>query len=45
MAYTTVDELGKSLNYVSAGNNQKLTMISADNLMLDSMQPGIIYLV
>lgn len=48
MAYTTVDALGKSLNvgnYVSAGNSQKLTMISADNLTLDTMQPGIIYLV
>jgi hypothetical protein len=48
MAYTTVDSLGKSLNvgnYVSAGNNQKLTMISADNLTLSTMQPGIIYLV
>lgn len=48
MTYTTVNELGKSLNvgnYVSAGNDQKLTMISADNLTLDSMQPGIIYLV
>lgn len=48
MEYTTVDSLGKSLNvgnYVSAGNNQKLTMISADNLTLSTMQPGIIYLV
>ena len=46
--YTTVDALSKALkvgNYVSAGNNQKLTMISADNVTLDSMQPGIIYLV
>lgn len=47
-AYTTIRQLGAALNvgnYVSAGDNQKLTMISADNLTLDSMQPGIIYLV
>ena len=33
-------------NYVSAGNNQKLTLVSADgSLRLSDMQPGIIYLV
>lgn len=42
--YIKLSDLAKG-NYVSAGNNQKLTMISADNLMLNSMQPGIIYLV
>lgn len=42
--YIKLSELAKG-NYVSAGNNQKLTMISADSLTLGSMQPGIIYLV
>lgn len=32
-------------NYVSAGDNQKLTIMSAENLTLANMQPGIIYLV
>lgn len=32
-------------NYVSAGNNQKLTIMSAENLTLANMQPGVIYLV
>jgi len=47
-AYTTIGQLGEALNignYVSAGNSQKLTMISADNLALGSMLPGVIYLV
>ena len=32
-------------NYVSAGDNQKLTIMSAENLTLANMQPGVIYLV
>jgi hypothetical protein len=44
MGYMSVsDAFG---NYVSAGNNQKLTLVSADgSLRLSDMQPGIIYLV
>ena len=46
--YTTLSQLGEALNignYVSAGNNQKLTIMSAENLTLANMQPGVIYLV
>jgi hypothetical protein len=47
-AYTTIGQLGEALNignYVSAGDNQKLTIMSAENLTLANMQPGVIYLV
>lgn len=43
MGYRSLD--GIFGNYVSAGNNQKLTMVTADSLTLEQMQPGIIYLV
>lgn len=44
MGYMSVSDVFG--NYVSAGNNQKLTLVSADgSLRLSDMQPGIIYLV
>lgn len=49
--YTTLSQLGEALsvggNYVSAGDNQKLTMMSADNttFTIAGMSPNIIYIV